>query len=293
MTFGIADGLDPPDFVPVAGSAINVRRDAARPHLLPKGFSSMSRLLSLLSLFLVVLGCTLGGCASGPNGINSTSSEPFNPNASPSVIASPGASPNPSPSSPHLIQFALSLNDQGKFDDSGAGFYVIAMNAFDEAVDVSNYDKFTDFMKYDGTYLVWYHRQTLPNNNLFNYQPVGTLNQFLSFSDDRRTMFVTFGITDPTNIFNQFLVPSAFTVAAMTTDNTGTLGRVLDTMGPGPNLNNDTLYSYFVDKTLGVTRPVPPNYPDDPLNDWISQPDLGPNYPYTNFDIKSFQVTVR
>jgi hypothetical protein len=257
-------------------------------------FPIISRFLALLSLVLIVaLASGLGGCASGPNGATSVSSVPVDPNSTPlptpDASASPGASPTTS--APTLIQFALSINDQGEFDTVN-GFYAIMLNAFDEPIDVSNNDKFTDFMVWDGTFLLWYHRQTNPNNNLFQFIATATINQNLSFTEDRHTMLITFSLGDPTSTLNQFITSPAFTAAAATTDRNGILGRIIDTVGPGPSLDNDALYTYFIDKTLGVTLPTPPEYPTDPLDDWITQPDQGTNFPYVNFDIKRFEVTV-
>lgn len=224
----------------------------------------------------------ISGCASGPSGASSVSAAP--------VTTSTGtATASPSPA---LLQFAVSINDQGSFDAVN-GFYAIMLNAFDTPIDVTNNDKFTDFMLWDGTYLVWYHRQSNPSNNLFTFVATTTLNPYLSFSEDRRTMFITLNPADTTTPLNQFIGSSAFTANCATTDRSGILGRIIDTMGPGPSLDNDALYTYNIDKTLGLVPPAPPEYPNDALNDWITQPDLDPSFPYVNFDIKSFTVTLR
>lgn len=218
----------------------------------------------------------LYGCASGPSG--STSSTPIS-----------GGTATASPS-PTLLQFAVTINDQGSFDAVN-GFYAIILNAFDTPIDVTNNDKFTDFMLWDGTYLVWYHRQAL-SNNLYNFVATTTLNPYLSFSEDRHTMYVTLNPADTTTPLNQFISSSQFTANCATTDRSGILGRIIDTMGPGPSLDNDALYTYTVDKTLGLVSPAPPEYPNDALSDWITQPDLDPSFPYVNFDIKRFEVTL-
>jgi hypothetical protein len=244
----------------------------------------------VLVAFLLVV---LGGCASGPNSSTSTSSAPVNPTQSETATPTetdPASAPPSTPQGPTLIQFALTINDQGTFDATN-GLYAIMLNSFNLPIEVSNNDKFTDFIVWDGTYLLWYHRQALPSNNLFTFVATATLNQNLSFTADRRTMNITFSTTDRTNTFNQFITTSAFTAAAATTDRNGILGRILDTMGPGPSLDNDALYTYFIDKTLGVTNPAPPEYPTDALNDWTTH-SLGDNFPYVNFDIERFEITV-
>lgn len=241
----------------------------------------------MLSVTIAVI---VAGCASGPGGATSVSATPVAPNASggsTSVSGSAGAAS----ASPRLIQFALTVNDEGEFD-SVNGYYAIAVNAFNQPIDVSNNETFSDFMVYDGVNTLWYHRQTIPSQSLFNFVPVALINQDVSFSDDRHTMLITFSLSDATSPLSQF-VGTTFTADAFTTDRNGILGRVLDTMGPGPSLDNDTQYTYFCDKQLGVVNPVPNNFPNDRLNDWITQPDLGAAFPYVNFDIKRFEVTVR
>jgi len=223
----------------------------------------------------------LSSCASGPNGASSTSAKPLTPSDSASVA----------PGTTRLLQFALTINDQGSFD-SVNGFYVIMLNAFGTPIDVTNNDKFTDFMQWDGTYLLWYHRQTSPSSNLYTFIATNTMNQNVSFSEDRHTLVVTLNPSEQTSPLAQYISSNAFTVCCATTDRQGILGRVIDTLGPGPSLNNDALYTYFIDKTLGLTYPAPPEYPNDRLNDWITQPDNDANFPYVNFDIKKFEVTL-
>jgi len=243
---------------------------------------------------LVMLG--MAGCASGPSGSTSVSADPVDPTASPSGSPAPvpSGSPTPSPTGPTLIQFSLSMNPEGVFDSTN-GYYIICFNSFDTPIDVSNTETFTDFIEYDGTSAIWWHRQTLSSSNQFFYLPASPVNQDVSFSGDRHTMNITFSIHDQTNPLNTFIATNQFTADAVTTDRNGIIGAVIDTMGPNfsgeSSLDNDTLYSYFCDKTLGVVNPAPPNYPDDPQNDWITQ-NGNSSFPYINFDIASFTVTV-
>ena len=105
-------------------------------------------------------------------------------------------------------------------------------------------------------------------------------------------MYINFRVGDSTNALNQFVPGAQFTCDAMTTDRNGILGRVIDTMGPGPSLSNDTLYTVYANKQVGAVHPLPPSYPEDPLNDWITQPDLSSTFPYVNYDLQSFTVSV-
>lgn len=230
----------------------------------------------LRSLLLVCALGLLAGCAAGPGSTSSLSATGSTVSGS---TTSGGAGP--------LLQFVMTINDQGTLDGTN-GLYVFLLNAFAEPIDVSSNDKFTDFMVWDGTNATWYHRQTNPQNNNYVFVPTANLNQALAISPDRRSFSITFNVADSSNVLNQFIATNVFTAHAMTTDRTGILGRVLDTMGP--SLNQDTLYTYTVNKQLGAVTPLPPNYPLDSLNDWIIQPDLDPAYPYVNFDIKKFEV---
>jgi hypothetical protein len=234
----------------------------------------------LLSLALLLIP-VLGGCASGPNSSSSSAGGVPASSASGST-----ASTN------HLLQFAITLNDNGVFDAT-QGLYAVAFNSFDELIDVSSSDKFTDFVVYDGNNLVWYSRQTSSTNQSFIYVAVATVTQALSFTPDRRTMLITFDTSDASSALNQFIKSQQFTCVPVTTDRTGYLGRIIDTLGPGPDLSHDTLYTITVDKALGAISPLPASYPDDDLNDWIVLPDVAGTFPYVNYDIKSFTVTAK
>jgi hypothetical protein len=235
-----------------------------------------------------------GGCASGPNGSDSLTVRP----PTPTVVPSSGTPFHPSPSaSPNtLLQFHVAINDSGQFEtfNQPLGYYVIAFNSFDQPIDVSNDDTFDNFVSWDGNNLFWYNRQTVPGNEQnFTFVPVAQLNENVSFSTDNHEMIVTFNINDPTSPLNVYIVTNQFTCHCMTTDHTGILGRVIDAFGPGPDLGNNPLYTVTVDKTVGAISPLPPNYPVDPLLDYITQPDLDPSFPYVDFDLSKFQVTAR
>lgn len=245
---------------------------------------------------MLTFGAVFAGCASGPNGATSTSADPVDPStaATPAngnvPVGSPTPTPSPAKGGPTLIQFALTVNPAGVIDSTN-GFYNIVINSADTPIDPTNKETFTDFIQYDGTNTIWWNRETIPGSTIdFTFFPVAIINQDFSISDDGHTMFVTMKITDSTSPLNMFVNTNQFTADALTTDRQGLLGHVIDIMGPG--LSDPPLYSYFCDKTLGVINPAPPNFPDDPLNDTQTingQPD---NFPYQNFDIASFTVTV-
>ena len=70
------------------------------------------------------------------------------------------------------------------------------------------------------------------------------------------------------------------------------MGRVLDTLGKGPSVDQNSLYTLYINKGSGVVNPQPPGYPGDPLEDYATHSDLPSDYPYSNFDITSFTVEV-
>ena len=243
------------------------------------------RLLLALLLALVLM-----GCASGPHTGNSLSADDGAtlPTATPSGTSGGGSGG----ASVNLLQFLVSVNDGGALDGQN-GLYAILINAFAEPIDVTNNDKFTDFVLWDGVNVTWYLRQTNPQNQSFVYVPVANLNQALAISADRRTFTVTFNVDDPSTPLNQFVVSANFTASVATTDRTPILGRILDGPGQGPSLNGNTLQTVTVNKFLGAIPPLPTQYPLDPFNDWVVQPDLNATFPYVNYDIRRFEITAR
>lgn len=231
----------------------------------------------LLALSAALLAPLLGGCASGSGGGSGSSST-----SSSSSSSSGGGTVS-------RLQFRLTVNDNGVIEAS-QGLYAIVFNSFGDPIDVTARDKFTDFLVYDSNNLVWYTRQTSSTDNSFTFVASGTATQSMSFTPDRRTLLVTFDPQDVSSPLNQFIKSSRFTCVAVTTDRSGYLGRVIDTLGPGPDLAHDTLYTLTVDKSLGAVSPLPASYPSDPLQDWIVQADNPPTFPYVNYDIQSFEV---
>ncbi len=219
-------------------------------------------------LLLVALGAA--GCASGPS----------------------ADSVNQAGTGGRFLHFIVSVNPNGVIDRTGRGYYAILINAQGEPIEVTDLDTFTDFIRFDGTNADWYHRQANQPNPGFTFTQAGSLNASSSVSEDGKQWRVILDVGESTNFVNQFVVTNRFTAHLVTTDNyqNSILGRVLDTMGQGPDLNSNVQQTLQVQKGSGAVSPLPAYYPDDPLNDWLTRDDLPPDMPYTNFDIVKFEV---
>ena len=191
-----------------------------------------------------------------------------------------------------LLVFRLSVNPNATIDRSGQGYYVILLNANGQAIEATDLDTFTDFIRFDGTNFDWFHRQANQPNPGFNFVQVGSLNSAATISPDGKTIEVVLDIGESTNFLNQFIVGNTFTAHAMTSDNFqgGLIGRLIDTLGQGPNINSNSAQTITVRKGDGAITPLPQSYPIDPINDFITQGGLPVNFPTLNFDIARFEV---
>lgn len=225
-----------------------------------------------LALFLggaVVLG--VGGCAS---------------DTGPKYSSIPNSSGSP------CLRFTLTVNPNGKIDTEGNGFYAILLNSTGSTIEVTDSDTFTDFIRFDGINFDWYTRQANLPNAGFTFYQVGSLNPEGSISSDGRSINILLDTYDSNTYLNQYIVNSNFSAQVVTTDNTSDayLGRVIDFMGD--NLNSNSLYTLSIDKLYGIISPFPSLYPNDYINDWISHNDLDAAFPYANFDIDTFEVSI-
>ncbi|MHB2017247.1 MAG: hypothetical protein ACYCW6_09905 [Candidatus Xenobia bacterium] len=224
----------------------------------------------LCALMLAFIGT---GCAAGPS------------------VGSTGGSL----SGTNLMTFTLSVNPSGVIDTAGNGYYCILFNTNGDPIEVTDLDTFTDMVRFDGFNFSWYHRQELVPAPGFLLNFIANVNDNGRLLSDGSTLQLTFNAGDQTSPFNQFLVGTRFTCHVCTTDATGgaVRGRVLDCLGPGPSLDNNSAFTVTADKILGPISPLPVGFPNDELNDFIIEPDLPPDFPYLNFDINTFDVTVQ
>jgi hypothetical protein len=236
------------------------------------------RLVSLLLSISILL--LLNSCAQGPE-------------TSPSTAPGGGGE---TPQARQFISFTLRLNDAGRL--SSGGYYIILFNAEVGAIDVTNAGTFTDGIRLSidpalGPSHYWFHKIPAVPGPGYDMVLVTRVDEFATISPDQRSVTYTFNTTDSSIIFNQYLT-NRFTAHALTTDNyaASVIGRVIDTMGPGPDISQNPEYTIVVSKDLGPEKPYPPNYPMDPLLDWCIRDDLGVGFPYVNFDIESFQINL-
>ncbi len=221
------------------------------------------------------------GCASeGDDGPNRAGSD------GPGTIPSDGR---------RLLVFTVAVNPNGSVDRTGRGIYAILLNAQGQPIEATDIDTFTDFIRFDGQNFIWYHRLAEVPNPGFTFVQVGPLSGQAQVAADGKSFEVTVDLGDPTSYINQLIPANRFTAHVVTTDAEGgqQLGRLIDTLGQGPNIDSNSLQTVSVVRGLGASQPIPQSYPFDPLNDYVTHSSLGPDYPYANFDIARFEVTAR
>ena len=194
-----------------------------------------------------------------------------------------------------FLAFTLHVNPNGQIDTTGRGFYVFLINAFNQQIEVTDLDSFSDFVRFDGRNFDWYHRQARLPRPGFQFFQAANLNVAGRIGTDYRSIEIIFDLGESTNVINQFVTVPNFTCHVVTCDNYqgSVIGRPLDTLGQGPDFQKNSLQTLRVRKGEGATVPLPQAYPVDPLDDFITQPELQPDFPYANFDIARFEVTTR
>jgi len=194
-----------------------------------------------------------------------------------------------------FIVFELEVNPKGGIDFDGRGYYAILFNSQAQAIEVTNPETFTDFIRYDGMNFLWFHRQDNVPPPGYSWVSAGNINRYCGVSSDNRKLTVVFNLDDPGIFFNQYLANPCFTMQAVTSDTykSSIIGRTIDTMGPGPDIIENSLNTVYVSRELGVLSPYPAFYPMDPLKDWITVKDLPPDFPYPDFDLFRLRVDRR
>ena len=215
-------------------------------------------------LLAVLVAVWVGGCASGP------------------ADESGGGT----------LRFTLQVAESGGIDISGHGYYAILLNSRSEAIEVTNFETFTDFIRYDGINFRWYHRQGNVPSPGYTWVDAGGLNSNSFISSDGNSLVVRMNLSDSSFIFNQYIESRRFTAHVVTTDRSNSLlGRAVDTLGQGPSISGNSLYTVFFDSVTGLLSPAPPGYPGDPVGDYDQKPDLE-NFPYPSYDIESFSLEI-
>lgn len=194
-----------------------------------------------------------------------------------------------------LLAITLTINPNGIIDTTGRGYYVILLNALNAPIECTDLDTFSDFIRFDGLNWMWYHRQARLPRPGFQFFQAANLNIAGRVQPDLRSIEVVLDVGEPTNVLNQYILSTAFTLHALTSDNyrQGLVGRPLDTLGLGPDFVKNSLQTVRVMKNQGSVPPFPQFYPSDPLDDWKTHEDLGQDFPYQNFDISRLEVNLR
>ncbi|MBI2251405.1 MAG: hypothetical protein HYU63_01375 [Armatimonadetes bacterium] len=219
-----------------------------------------------LPLFLFLLSLVLFSCARGPSSGSGTSSA----------------------NQARYLSFTITVNNNGRIDQSGIGHYFVLFSSNTQGlINVADNRTYTDYVRYDGVNANWYHRRKDPQNpNSFIWEFVGGVNNNLIISGDEKSLTLNFNINDSSILLNQYL-DDYFNAHVVITDASD---RPIDTLGQGPNFINNSAYTLYINKQQGIISPVPSIYPNDSLNDTLSHPENPSDYPYVNFDLKSFQV---
>ena len=220
------------------------------------------------------------GCASEGDGVNRSPDDPLEPGPD---------------NGKRLLVFSMTVNPNGNVDRTGRGIYAVLLNAQGTPIEATDIDTFTDFIRFDGQNFDWYHRLAEVPNPGFTFVQVGPLAGQAQVTPDGKTIEIVLDIGESTSFINQFIPANSFTAHAVTTDSAGGqfLGRLIDTLGQGPNIDSNSLQTITVRRGEGTTQPIPQSYPFDPLSDAVLHDDLGGDFPYVNFDIVRFEVTAR
>lgn len=201
------------------------------------------------------------------------------------------ASGSPEEFNNSTLILTLTVDQRGEIDTWGRGYYAILFNGFSEEIEVTNYETFTDFIRYDGFNFTWYHRQGNVPSPGYTWVDAGNMNDDGLISSDGNSIIIRIDLNDRTSLLNQYIESRRFTIHAVTTDKSDNLlGRAIDTLGRGPSFGGNSLYTLFFDKSTGLLSPLPSGYPMDPVGDYSVKPQLGSDFPYENFDIESFTV---
>ncbi|MCL5038040.1 MAG: hypothetical protein M1269_13150 [Chloroflexi bacterium] len=196
---------------------------------------------------------------------------------------------------PRFLVITFAVNDRGHIDIDGNGFYVILFNNNGNPIEVTNPDTYTDFIRFDGFNFEWFHRRDNIPPPGYTWIAAGNLNRLAHISSDEREFKILLDLENPNMQFLRYITNNRFTIHGMTCTLEGSsiLGKVLDFEGIGPGLDQNDLNTIQVNRFTGALQPLPPFYPSDPLNDITKHEGLGEGFPYDNFDIRIFEISVQ
>ena len=215
------------------------------------------------------------------------------PNTDNSDSSSESDSSNSDPNSesedgPKYIRFRITVPGEIK----GSLYYCILLNTEAQPIQVDDIGTYTDVIRIcnpdslDAPQYHWYHRLNAADRLL---TIITDLNNYVSYSSDKSTVFVTFPLKD-SSVFKNQIQGNSFTTQVLITTAQKEVGQFIDTLGP--DLSSSTHYSFMVNPNKGVvSSSIPSGYPSDSLNDYYES-NIPDNTPNENADIMSYSVEI-
>ena len=215
------------------------------------------------------------------------------PNTDNSDSSSESDSSNSDPNSesedgPKYIRFRITVPGEIK----GSLYYCILLNTEAQPIQVDDIGTYTDVIRIsnpdslDAPQYHWYHRLNAADRLL---TIITDLNNYVSYSSDKSTVFVTFPLKE-SSVFKNQIQGNSFTTQVLITTAQKEVGKFIDTLGP--DLSSSTHYSFMVNPNKGVvSSSIPSGYPSDSLNDYYES-NIPDNTPNENADLMSYSVEV-
>ena len=247
----------------------------ARKSLIAKEVFKVMKIV-FLAFAMLFLPFLAGGCASEGSSAPSGTAV-YVPSADGSEESGGGEGGGEAENTPKYITFRLSVN--GEIE--GNVYYCFLFNAEGKPIQVDDVGTLTDAIRvYNGGGLesptcIWFRRIN-PADRILSY--MSELTNYVSYTDDKSSVLVTFPLGDTSVIFNNY-IQSSFTAQALvcSRERDSELGKFIDCIGP--DLSSSTHYSVMANPSTGALgASLPAGYPSD--------------CPYENCDITSFSIEV-
>ncbi len=256
----------------------------------------------IIHLFLMFIIFFLASCASDSSSSDSGSagyipynaysatnnSEESNSGSESSSESNSSNSDSESENGPKYIRFKITVPGEVK----GSLYYCILLNTEAQPIQVDDIGTYTDVIRIcnpeslDAPQYHWYHRLNAADRLL---TIITDLNNYVSYSSDKTTVFVTFPLKE-SSVFKNQIQGNSFTTQVLVTTAEKEVGKFIDTLGP--DLSSSTHYSFMVNPNKGVvSSSIPSGYPSDSLYDYYES-NIPSNTPNENADIMSYSVEV-
>ena len=243
-----------------------------------------------ISIFLLLFILFLVSCASDTSSDNNYGYVPYNSydTTDSSSNSSSNSSSGSSENKPNYIRFRISVAGEIK----GSLYYCVLINTEGDPIQVDDIGTYTDVIKIynpdsiDAPRYHWYHRLNDADRLLTSITDV---NNYVSYSSDKSTLFITFPL-NKSSVFKNQTQGASFTTQVLITTAQKEVGKFIDTLGP--DLSSSTLYSFMVNPLKGVVfSSLPAGYPGDSIGDYY-EANIPRNTPNANADLTGFSVEV-